>query len=413
MTKMKLNLPSLFVLLLVASLTACGSSSGSSSGVTPEPTPNGNGNGPNGNGDDPETGIFIDGPVGNIGYRTETREGVTSPSGQYEYEPGETVVFFIGDLEFPPVLASGVVTPLDIVGTTDTEDPRVINIIRLLQTLDADGDPSNGITITEEAKANATQVDFNLPVDEFANSPAVQNLIANGGQDTVPEQLVSVEDAVDHFEDSLLAEGVHYSNATSLAGSWILQGVEHFHVMTFDTVNGVYLSYDESMSGGNHFEYGTYVQDPETGLMSAMDRIYPVGATGDDDEVGFVVEGHVVTAQIFKDGVLEDTATAHRVVANGIVGTWVYQIPPDDTESRVHIFVFTEDGDIIEKKVLMDLTSSQNNGERGSYTYDASAGILTIVGDEAGTIDISISGNTMIADLIDDGVPVTMVFRRL
>lgn len=419
MNNKPLSLPSLFVLFVAASLAACGSGGSSTPDPTPPPQVNGNGNGPNGNGTNgngSEEGIFIDGPVGNIGYRTETHEGVTSPTGVYQYEPGETVVFFIGDLEFPPVLASGVVTPLDIVGTTDTEDHRVINIIRLLQTLDADGDPSNGITISDTAKDNATQVDFDLPVEEFADSPAVQNLIANGGQDAVPEDLVSVEDAVDHFEESLLDEGVHFSNATSLAGSWIVQDVAHFHMMTFDTAGGFFFSLDESDTT-QPFQFGTYVQDPATGLMSAMEVIYPPGGGGDDDEVGFVVEGHTVTAQIFKDGVLDGTATANRVAANGLVGTWVYQVPADEPETRAFIIVFTEDGIIINMTVMTDLASDENRGERGTYTFDSSTGVLTITSD-TGSDDppnatISFSGNTLTVDLIDHGEPRTMVFRRL
>jgi len=66
---------------------------------------------------DTETGVFLDSPVANIGYRTEFLEGVTNDAGEYEYIEGEEVTFFIGDLEFPPVVASGVITPLDIAGS--------------------------------------------------------------------------------------------------------------------------------------------------------------------------------------------------------------------------------------------------------------------------------------------------------
>ena len=88
----------------------------------------------------------------NIGYRTETVEGVTNSLGEYNYIVGETVTFFIGDLVFPTVSASGVVTPLQLADTEDTSDPTVVNIIRLLQTLDVDGDPSNGIEISDTAR---------------------------------------------------------------------------------------------------------------------------------------------------------------------------------------------------------------------------------------------------------------------
>ena len=85
-----------------------------------------------------KTGIFLDSPVINIGYKTETLSGVTGPNGEYDYLPGETVTFFIGDLELPSTLATGTVTPLTLVGTQDTSNSTVVNIIRLLQTLDSD-----------------------------------------------------------------------------------------------------------------------------------------------------------------------------------------------------------------------------------------------------------------------------------
>jgi hypothetical protein len=154
------------------------------------------------------TGVFLDSPVINIGYRTETLEGVTNSLGEYEYLPGETVTFFIGDLIFPAVTATGTVTPLDLAGTQDTANSKVMNMIRLLQTLDQDGDPSNGITISDQAKASATQVDFELSTTIFAASPAVMNLIENAGLVTPVTKLVSAADALAHFKQELIDAGI-------------------------------------------------------------------------------------------------------------------------------------------------------------------------------------------------------------
>ena len=71
------------------------------------------------------TGVFIDSPVINIGYRTETQNGVTNSRGEFRYHPGETVTFFIGPLEFPSVLAGAKVTPLDMAETDDVFHPMV------------------------------------------------------------------------------------------------------------------------------------------------------------------------------------------------------------------------------------------------------------------------------------------------
>ena len=92
-----------------------------------------------------KTGVFLDSPVINIGYETETQNGSTNSQGEYNYLTGETVTFFIGDLKLPTAPATGTVTPLELAGTQDTSNATVINIIRLLQTLDKDGNPDNGM----------------------------------------------------------------------------------------------------------------------------------------------------------------------------------------------------------------------------------------------------------------------------
>jgi hypothetical protein len=186
---------SILILGLCAGLVACGGGSSSSS-------PNDNENDSN----NTQTGVFLDSPVANIGYRTETLEGVTNSLGEYDYVDGETVTFFIGDLELPPVTAAETVTPLGLARSDDTSNPTVVNIIRLLQTLDEDGNPDNGITITETAKSAATQVDFELSITDFESSSAVTNLVANSGSSNV--ELISQNDAIAHFENTLRDEGL-------------------------------------------------------------------------------------------------------------------------------------------------------------------------------------------------------------
>jgi hypothetical protein len=151
-----------------------------------------------------QTGVFLDSPIINIGYKTETLEGVTDSLGQYKYLEGETVIFSIGDLVFPVVTAKDLVTPLDIVDTNDTSDSKVVNMIRFLQTLDVDGDASNGLTISDLAKNAATQVNFDLTETDFEISTAVTSLILNAGQSTPPSALVSKADAIAHFDQSLI-----------------------------------------------------------------------------------------------------------------------------------------------------------------------------------------------------------------
>ena len=211
-------------------------------------------------------GAFWSTPVINMDYRTTNNDGVitrdylvdpaykTNDNGEYEYTAGETITFAIGDLKFPPVQVAETITPLDIAGTTDLNDREVVNIVRLLQTLDEDGDSSNGITITDVAKSVASPIDsFDIPEDEFAT--AVDALIKNGGQETVPTELVSAAQAVAYFEESL--SGTTGATSGSLKGSWESSAKK---VILHFLPDGRYLAMQwEQENGTEGFEYGTYV----------------------------------------------------------------------------------------------------------------------------------------------------------
>lgn len=149
-----------------------------------------------------KTGVFLDSPVENIGYRTATMQGVTSNSGEFQYIPGEMITFFIGDLELPAVLAKSVVTPLDIAGSADPNNAIAVNIARLLQSLDDDGDAETGIRIPNDAMKRAQTVDFDQPVIEFAADAAVKQVLPIDGQ------LVSVPSALGHLASQLAERGL-------------------------------------------------------------------------------------------------------------------------------------------------------------------------------------------------------------
>lgn len=147
------------------------------------------------------TGIFVDSAVSGIDYKTATREGTTNERGEFKYLDGEEITFSIGDLVFPSATAKDKITPLDLAGTTEIDDPKVVNMVRLLLSLDQDDNPNNGISITNTAKSSATVVDFAKPTAEFA-SDAIE-LIKNGGQDISRDELVTVNYAQTHFQETI------------------------------------------------------------------------------------------------------------------------------------------------------------------------------------------------------------------
>ena len=105
----------------------------------------------------------------------------------------------------PPAPASTLVTPLVLANTIDIDNDTALNIARLLQSLDTDGNPNNGITIHNNAHTTAetmTEVDFSS--SDFDTNNQIINLIADSGHDDgVTPELVSVDSARAHMEGSL------------------------------------------------------------------------------------------------------------------------------------------------------------------------------------------------------------------
>lgn len=150
------------------------------------------------------TGRFIDSSVTGLQYASASQSGVTGSNGEFSYLENEAVTFSLGDLTLPAVIGADIVTPLDVFSTENIDDLRVQNLLRLLQTLDIDANPDNGITLSDEAIASATGLTADFASGNFDQQ--VINLVANSGSSNTT--LIDAESAVLHFEESLMAEGL-------------------------------------------------------------------------------------------------------------------------------------------------------------------------------------------------------------
>lgn len=115
------------------------------------------------------TATFIDSPVSGLEFESATQSGVTDSNGNFIYKEGESVTFHIGNLYFGSAKPKdGKITPLDIVNTSNISDTDVVRILQTLQTLDNDGDTTNGIeidpVITETLKTQS-RVDVTAATD--------------------------------------------------------------------------------------------------------------------------------------------------------------------------------------------------------------------------------------------------------
>lgn len=206
----------------------------------------------------PKTGVFLDSAVSGIGYRTETLGGVTDANGSFQYREGETVTFFIGDLEFPPVATGSTITPLTFAGTTNTSTPLIVNISRLLQSLDTDGNPDNGIVIPDTASAIATTIDFTQSISDFASDSSVVNLVANSGSSNTT--LIPEGDAISHLESTV--SGLQDYITTFEAGLFIGKTV-------YDVYENSNMQFDK--------EAWTFASDGSLSVTNASDEIFFTG----------------------------------------------------------------------------------------------------------------------------------------
>lgn len=162
------------------------------------------------------TGVFLDSAVDGVSYSTATQSGVTSGGGMFTYIVGETVTFSVGSITLPTVTAGAKITPFDIAGSTDINNDKVVNILVFLQSIDNDGDPSNGITITEATRNSATTaLDFSKTKAEFRAQTALTNIVvaARGSG----AKAVSEAAAAAHFKTTIAAEGITTSITESTA----------------------------------------------------------------------------------------------------------------------------------------------------------------------------------------------------
>ena len=167
----------------------------------------------------PQTGQFIDSPVQGLRYVGDTYSGITDADGVYAFEPGDEVCFYLGLFELGCSEASGIVTPLDLLPGYQSGDDPTVNMVRLLMSLDADGDPSNGLDVSNVAEgATGAGIDFFASTAGFEGDMDVQDFVAAYGPAGASGDLVDEGDARDHFQDSL--EDNDYFER-QLVGDWL------------------------------------------------------------------------------------------------------------------------------------------------------------------------------------------------
>ncbi|MBD1389012.1 pectate lyase [Neiella sp. HB171785] len=219
-------------------------------------------------------GQLLDSAVAGIKFRRtningEVTEGVTNAEGKFDYVRGESIEFYIGDVTLPSVPAKTIVTPLSFFNTDNPNAENVANVARLFQSLDSDTDPSNGIAIHSSADAVATvntdaegnpltpEAFFGQPGDEFADAVEVWLPAAT---DNLRTSMVSYDDAVNHFVDTLAGLG-EFKDQAFAADTF--DGPLHNIFVENGTVVTQLMTFTPNMEGETVLPSGTYtiIQD--------------------------------------------------------------------------------------------------------------------------------------------------------
>ncbi|HYD76313.1 hypothetical protein [Ramlibacter sp.] len=323
-----------------------------------------------------EVGVLTDAQIQGVRYVTSSGvSGTTDADGRYNYNPGDTVTFTIGEVTLGEVPATGIVTPIQLANGSDA---KLKNLLVVLQSLDADGDPANGISIpAAAATALTTAIDLSGSLSSSATDAIKAAMTAAG----IQGEMKTVEDAEHHF----------LSQAAALLASNVWISVEGGKPVAavYVASNGYYLIGEANAAddaGHSGFEWGTL------GVSSVNSKGFAVDATALKDTTGEWGLSHPQPDERFStDGenlIVTDSLETVKLVRMendpaGIVGAWAVA-DEEGHPSTDGLVLFFKDGyfmyadSVGESKTMPPGDQCSTGGvEFGKYDYDTASKVVT------------------------------------
>lgn len=161
------------------------------------------------------TGYLVDSRVSGVEYTCNNISGITKEDGSFTFNYScDEITFKLGNIILANMKISSVKTDnifyiTDITqrsNRNDTNNIPVKNITRLLQSLDDDNDPRNGINITQNIRDNiVTNIPYEIGSDKI-NEQDLQNIVKEADPS---KTLISDTKALVHFEQVLRDNNIY------------------------------------------------------------------------------------------------------------------------------------------------------------------------------------------------------------
>jgi len=330
-----------------------------------------------------QTGVLTDAVISGVRYVTSSgATSFTNDDGEFNFNEGETVKFYIGDVQLgDEIEAKERVTPLDL---AETENAR-LNLLVFLQSLDGDDkdDKLQISTATTDALKNQS-INFDQPYNDFKNEAIVKTVIPEG-------KLVNEEDAKAHFQTTFYKD---------IAGTWEINRTDNTAVLIHILEDGRYAlgeaeAKDESGQAG--IEMGrlkwnatTTVIEPE--ILHDTNGEWGLSHPAENKPYSLNYNG---TQLILTEPGVSTEYRLNRVKqSNSLVGTWRL--------NETHLFAFFDNNYYF----FLDTEGGDDCGwpgiEYGKYTLSANTLTTTEVlfdTNECGGLQDSSNGSKTIASI--------------
>nr|WP_286410740.1 lipocalin family protein [Acinetobacter pseudolwoffii] len=327
--------------------------------------------------------MLTDAVISGVRYVTSSgATGFTNDNGEFNFNEGETVKFYIGDVQLgDEIEAKERVTPLDL---AETENAR-LNLLVFLQSLDGDDndDKLQISTATTDALKNQS-INFDQPYNDFKNEAIVKTVIPE-------EKLVNEEDAKAHFQATFYKD---------IAGTWEINRTDSSAVLLHILEDGRYAlgeAEEKDDAGEPGIEIGHLKWDATTSVIQPVilhDTNGEWGLSHPADQKLYTLNFDGTRLVLNEPGANATYYLSRIQQSNGLVGSWRL----NDT----HLFAFFDNNYYF----FLDTEGGDDCGwpgiEYGKYTLSANTLTTTEVlfdTNECGGLQDSWDGSKTIASI--------------